>query len=321
MDKLVITGATGFLGSNLARLFLAQGASVYALVRPDSKKTNNLPQHKNFHIVHCSLSNVLDCVTEIGGADGFFHFAWGGVNREEIDSSTVQEANVSGSLDCVKAAHALGCHVFMDAGSRVEYGAADKEMSEDLDCSPLNEYGKAKLRFYQQAKPICESYGLIYYHLRFFSVYGNGDHPWSIISTLVRDLPAGKTVSLSACLHRWNFMYIEDAVRAVHALYEAGMQKQSGEWIVNIAGGDTRVLRSFVEEIHELAEKRGELAFGSFEQAKEGALSICPTLECLFKLTEGNYREQYSFREGILEMMKKEKVSPPPAVGGRKVEE
>lgn len=306
MDKIVITGATGFLGGNLADLFLEQGASVYALVRPDSKNAGNLPRHKNFHIVRCSLSDVLDCVPQIGSADAFFHFAWGGVNREEIDSPVVQEANVSGSLDCVKAAHLLGCRVFMDAGSRVEYGITDGEMSEDLNCSPVNEYGKAKLRFYHQAKPLCESFGLVYYHLRFFSVYGEGDHPWSIVSTLVRDLPEGKTVSLSACLHKWNFMYIKDAVRAVYALYQAGMHQKAGEWIVNVASHDTRVLRSFVEEVYELADRRGELMFGSFVQAKEGALSICPALDCLMELTEGKYREQYSFHEGILEMMKKE---------------
>ena len=84
----------------------------------------------------------------------------------------------------------------------------------------VNEYGKAKLSFYKQAAPLCREYGMTYFHLRFFSVYGPGDHPWSIISTLTRELPKGETVSLSACRHRWNFMYIRDAAEAVYQLHQ-----------------------------------------------------------------------------------------------------
>ena len=310
MDRIVITGATGFLGSNLARLFLEQGAQVYALVRPGSAHLGALPQHENLHLVYKSLSQVLDSVPEIKAADGFFHFAWGGVNRQEIDSPAVQEANVSGSLDCVKAAHLLGCSVFMDAGSRVEYGVTDLPMTEEMECRPVNEYGKAKLRFYREAEPLCRQYGLTYYHLRFFSVYGYGDHPWSIISTLVRDLPLGKTVSLSPCLHKWNFMYIHDAVEAVKALYETGkrerVREKKGSWCVNIASQDTRVLRCFVEEVQEIAGGRGGLEFGTFQQAKEGALSICPDVSRLKELTGDRFLERYTFRQGIKEMMKKE---------------
>ena len=62
--------------------------------------------------------------------------AWGGVNREEIDSPEVQARNVAGSLDCVEAAGRLGCRVFMDAGSRVEYGAVDGIMEEEAPAVP-----------------------------------------------------------------------------------------------------------------------------------------------------------------------------------------
>ena len=203
----------------------------------------------------------MDCVSYIKEADAFFHLAWGGVNRQEIDSPEVQAKNVAGSLDCIRAAKALNCRMFMDAGSRVEYGLTDGFMQEDIECHPVNQYGKAKWEFYQKAVPLCEELGLHYVHLRFFSVYGTGDHPWSIISTLVRELPAGNKVSLSACRHQWNFMYIDDAVEAVYELYEqlpqsadAGVKKNGlVSTIVNIASKDTRVLKDFVEEIHSIA--------------------------------------------------------------------
>lgn len=308
MTRIVITGATGFIGSNLARIFLDHGTKVFALVRPESGRRGVLPAHKNLEIVECGLENVRDCVPIIGQADAFFHLAWGGVNRQEIDSPQVQAGNVAGSLECVKAAHELGCRIFMDAGSRVEYGAVDGMMTEDMPCLPINEYGRAKLEFYQKASVLCRDLELCYYHLRFFSVYGYGDHPWSIISTLVRELRQDKTVSLSACRHSWNFMYIEDAVQAVYELYSHGCEEEEVQsLIVNIAGADTRPLRSFVEEIHEIVGRRGELDYGTFVQAKEGALSIRPDISRLGKLTRG-WKEKYTFRQGIEETIEKEEA-------------
>lgn len=308
--RIVITGATGFIGSNLARVFLEKGCEVFALVRRESKNRRALPVHEKLNIVECSLDRVQEWAPEVGRAEGFIHLAWGGVNREEIDSPEVQAENVALSLECVKGAHLLNCRVFMDGGSRVEYGPQPNGiMEENARCSPVNEYGKAKLEFYRKAAPLCRELGMNYYHLRFFSVYGKGDHPWSIISTLTRDLPLGKTVSLSACLHQWNFMYIEDAVQAVYELYRSGCESrelQSG--IVNIASSDTRPLRSFVEEIHQIAGYRGRLEYGTFVQAKEGPLSIRPDTARLKQLTGGRWQEQFTFRQGIEETMEKEEA-------------
>ena len=192
----------------------------------------------------------------------------------------------------------------MDAGSRVEYGiTSDGTMEESMECHPVNEYGKAKLAFFQQAKELCREMQMTYYHLRFFSVYGKGDHPWSIISTLTRELPEGKTVSLSACRHRWNFMDIADASRAVVELYRYSDGHRGECCAVNVASEDTRVLRDFVEEIHSLCGGRGKLEYGSFVQAKEGALSICPVNETIKRLTDGTWKEQVSFAEGIRRML------------------
>lgn len=302
--RIVMTGATGFIGSHVAKRFLDEGAEVYCLVRPESQKTDCLPVHEHLHRIPAQMDEAVECVPQIGHADAFLHFAWRGVNRQEIDSPEVQKLNIDGSLRCIEAAKLLGCQVFMDAGSRVEYGiTSDGTMEESMECHPVNEYGKAKLAFFKQAKELCREMQMTYYHLRFFSVYGKGDHPWSIISTLTREVPEGKTVSLSACRHRWNFMDIADASRAVVELYRYSDGHRGECCAVNVASEDTRVLRDFVEEIHSLCGGRGKLEYGSFVQAKEGALSICPVNETIKRLTDGTWKEQVSFAEGIRRML------------------
>ena len=54
--RIVITGATGFIGSYLAALFLREGAEVFALSRPDSPNLKALPVHENLHIVPWSMT-------------------------------------------------------------------------------------------------------------------------------------------------------------------------------------------------------------------------------------------------------------------------
>ena len=60
---------------------------------------------------------------------------------------------------------------------------------------------------------------------------------------------------------------------------------------------------TLVEEIHTLCGGRGNLEYGSFVQAKEGALSICPVNENIKKLTDGTWKEEVSFAEGIRRML------------------
>ena len=151
MERIVITGATGFLGRNLAALFLEKGYEVFAVVRPQSPNLGLLPTHPNFHLIQAPLEQTSQWESRIGRAHGFFHFAWTGVNRQEIDSPQVQARNVAMSLECLGAAFRLGCGIFMDAGSRVEYGTPNAPFREDMDCAPVNEYGRAKWEFYRKA--------------------------------------------------------------------------------------------------------------------------------------------------------------------------
>ncbi len=336
--NIFITGASGFIGSYTALLFLLLGAEVYGLIRPGSEEKAEKAldtaaavwsrKPSDYGLCNFSWEEVKPLIREhfhpvygdihdiegIGGlpdrADLVLHFAWGGVNREEIDDEAIHHRSMEASLSLVRLSKRLGTSVFMDAGSRVEYGIkADGIMEESMDCAPINAYGRNKLLFYEQASGLCRELSIEYYHLRFFSVYGRGDHPWSIISTLTRELPKGETVSLSACRHSWNFMEVRDAAYAVAELYRSSFagRLRSGSAIVNIASGDERPLKDFVEEIYELSGRKGSLSFGTFKQAKEGALSIIPSVDRLRELTDGSFYERMSFSEGIGELLKGER--------------
>lgn len=255
------------------------------------------------NIINCDLADIDNVKNNVKHIDVFLNLAWSGLQRDSIDSDLVQAENVQISLKCAQLAISLGCKVFMDAGSRAEYGCPDAPMQEDMECIPVTAYGMAKFEVYNKTMELLKSHSLTYYHLRIFSVYGIGDHPWSLISTLTHELSDGKCVSLSPCLHYWNFMHIEDAVEAMSRLAEHGMASDNIEQItVNIASKDTRRLYEFVHEIHSCTDGSGELKFGAFQQGKERMLSIIPDTKRLFSLLP-DFKERHSFREGILSIL------------------
>lgn len=303
MKKAVVTGGTGFLGRHLIDHLVECGYSVYAVVRPNSKNLSSLPCHSYVHPVFCELNDLekhMELFPE--KCDVFFHFAWGGVNREQIDSYDVHYDNIIYSLCCVRTAIKLGCAAFVDAGSRIEYGRVDGYFKEDMPCNPLVAYGRAKIEFSEQAKQLCKGTNCRFLHARIYSVYGVDDHPWSLIYTCVTKMLRNESIDLSACQHKWNFMAVEDTADLLLTLYEQmGKIPEDDNCIFNVATDDIRPLRQFVESIKRLSDSCSELRFGAFKQGSESAMSIMPDMSKVTRIF--GWQPKVTFEEGIHKMI------------------
>lgn len=303
MKNAIVTGATGFLGRNLTKLLIQRRYEVYAVVRPSSRNESYLPQSEHIHVVRselATLENNLRMFPE--KCDVFFHFAWGGVNREEIDNEQIHNRNIAQSLCCVSAAIKLGCDCFVDAGSRIEYGRCEGFFREDLQCHPLVAYGRAKIEFFRRAHQLCLGSTMKLLHARIYSVYGVDDHPWSLIYTSVNKMLRNEPISLSECKHRWNFMAVEDTADLLLTLYEQRDKIPAGDnCIFNVATDDIRPLRDFVEKIKELTHSESELQFGTFHQGAESAMSILPDMSKVKRIF--GWEPHISFEEGISRMI------------------
>ena len=293
--EIVITGGTSFIGLAVTEELLKEGNRVWTAVRPGSPNRGRLPEHENLIPVEARLSDM-DRLPELleeagwgkpsalkagslpaGGQDGpvFLHMAWDGVGSAGRSDRLVQEENIRCSLEAVKAAARLGCCRFLFSGSQAEYGICRERTGEDHPCAPVSEYGKAKLEFGRQAKELCCRLGMDYVHTRIFSVYGPGDHPWSLVSSCLRTFSQGGHMELGECTQHWNFLYIEDMARAMAALLGAPGLTAG---VYNIAGEDTRVLREFVEQMHricvpvrETSAQRGGTGVPAARRGKTGA--------------------------------------------------
>lgn len=263
--RFVITGATGFIGLQFTKTVLAGGHSVFAVCRRGSESEKRLPENPRLTVVYCEMSEYGTLSENIPGADIFVHFAWKGTTVSDRSKTDIQRENVGYAMDAIAAAFKMGCSLFVEAGSQAEYGIANGKITEDTACNPFSEYGKAKLTIKEQGFLCAGKLGIKYLHLRIFSVFGENDHPHTLIMHLLSQMQAGKPVDLSECAQKWNYLYVQDAARQIFLLsQEAYNDTKITQEVFNIASEDTRLLKEFVERIKKLLGSASTLNYGAF---------------------------------------------------------
>ena len=299
---VIVTGASGFLGLATCRRLLAEGHTVYGVLQTQSQNAHKLPVHERFFPVRYDLgTDDAPLKAAVPHADTFIHFAWAATKGDNRNDHDAHFANVDHSLALMKTAAALGCKRFIFAGSQAEYGIHFEKITEETPCTPVSEYGKAKLAFGLQGAALAPSLGLDFIHLRIFSTYGVGDHPHTLMSSCIRTFLADETMEMGDCMHTWNFLNIDDeaALIAKMATFNGTLSAEGP--IFNVASDDTRRLKEFVLEAYDLCGKRGECAFGEPQPKPEGIVQLNPSIDKAKRLL--GWAPRVTFADGVKAMI------------------
>ena len=293
------------MGRNMIKCLCDHNYHVYAIVRPDSKSINCLPNHKNVTVVYSSLDELSAHTDEFTNeCSAVYNFAWGGVDRTNLDDEKVQERNIELSVKVLEFARNIGCKVFIQAGSRSEYGLIDGKYSEDMKCEPKVAYGRAKLRFSNIASEYCAANDMQYINPRVFSVYGYDDHPWSLIYTAVNKMLKNEPMALSKCTQLWNFMDVRDLCDLMLTIFEKhSLIPENDNGIFNAATDDIRPLREYINEIRDITKSSSLLDFGAFRQTADSTYSVIPDMTKTY--TAFSWSPKITFDEGIRYMIRK----------------
>ncbi len=309
--EIVVTGATSFLARPLIGRLLGMGHRVYAVVRPGSANLGLLKRETGedprLRLIELDMDRFdrLDRLLP-GSCRIFFHFGWDGSGSENRKDAAVQQKNAENSVKALAAARRMGCRRFIFSGSQAEYGICSGEMTEETECRPVSEYGRAKLEFCRRAMRMTGEWRdsgaseLEYIHARIFSVYGPGDHAWSLVNSCLRTFAAGQTMELGDGTRMWNYLYIDDLVEGLLALAFCG---NTSGGIYNLAGDRTatRPLRDYVEEMRILCGGRGNCVYGKVPPNAEGGARLCPSIDKITAAT--GWRPAIGFEEGIRRML------------------
>ncbi len=294
MKKVVVTGATGFIGVHLVRLLVNRGYSVICIVRPGSRNIAKLPKNDNITVLPVEMSDYDKIQKEAGDIDAFYHLSWDGSRGKDRDDRQLQLKNFYAAKKAFKSAVNMNAGLFLSVGSQAECGdMGDKIVDENFPCSPVSRYGTEKLHTYEELTSMAKRSDTRFVWTRVFSLYGPYDYENSLVISTIKNLREGKPVETTLAKQYWDFLYVEDAVRAMADFIDSDL---SG--LYNLASGKSRPLRGYIEDIRTVVNPCGEIIYGAIPYPSDGKpVRFRPSIEKIKKDTGWNPRTE--FKDGI----------------------
>ncbi len=298
---VIITGATGFIGSAVLTELLSSGCEVTVLLRPGSD-TARLTSRSGFSKLVYQQMQDEATVTELrkNKPDIFIHCGWRGVGGDSRNESYQITENLPTTLASVELAASTGCSQWIGLGSQAEYGNLNCALNEDAPLRPTTLYGKAKLAAGVAALALCEARGMAGVWLRVFSTYGPDDSPNWFIPYVIRDYLAGRSPKLTKCEQLWDYLFVNDAARAVVAVANG---ITSGYF--NLGSGTAYPLRDYIEEIRTALESPLEPIYGALPYRQDQVMHLEADISRLIRITK--WHPTTSIAEGIKATIDSEK--------------
>ncbi|MBI9065663.1 MAG: SDR family oxidoreductase [Salinivirgaceae bacterium] len=178
----LVTGAAGFIGSNLVEVLLDMGYKVKALDNLSTGKKENIElfiDNSNFSFLQGDIVDLSTCIEACKGVHFVLHqAAWGSVPRSIEMPLFYEEVNIRGQLNMLEAARQCGVQKFVYASSSSVYGdEPNLPKQEGVEGNLLSPYALTKKTNEEYARLYTKLYGLDTYGLRYFNVFGKRQDP------------------------------------------------------------------------------------------------------------------------------------------------
>lgn len=292
MDKVIITGADGFVGSNTVQYFLEQGVTVLALDMGETPR--RLAEHPLLTYQQCDIADVEGMLATIpvGEYDTFIHFAWAGSAGPARVDYNLQMQNALNTVECLKAAKTLGCKRFVCAGSIMEYEVEAAIHSQGSRPGMGYIYGMGKHIAHCMCKSIAADIGIELVWPMITNAYGVGELSPRFVNTTIRKIIKGEPLQFTAATQNYDFVYVTDVAKAFYLISKNG--KPFCEYM--IGSSTARPLKEFIlEMVGSLAPEQAPL-FGNVPFT--GTNMPLDVFDTTATETDCGFKAQVSFAEG-----------------------
>jgi NAD dependent epimerase/dehydratase family. len=302
-SKFLVTGAAGFIGSNLVEALLKLGYQVRGLDNFSTGKRENIElflDNPNFEFIEGDIRNLDICMKACKDVDYVLHqAAWGSVPRSIEMPLLYEEINIRGTLNMMEAARQNNVKKFVYASSSSVYGdEPNLPKKEGIEGNLLSPYALTKRTNEEYGRLYTKLYGLDTFGLRYFNVFGRRQDPngayAAVIPKFIKQLLNDERPTINGDgKQSRDFTYIENVIeanlKACKASHEAAGQA------FNIAYGGREYLIDVYYELCKALGKNIEPIFGP-ERAgdiKHSNADISKAKKML------GYDPDYSFQDGI----------------------
>jgi len=250
--KVLLTGATGFVGRHVVASLLEHGHTVAAVGRHESKG-RQFSWFDRVQFIRCDVHRPIEGVADFfGRPDAVMHLAWPGLpnydRRAHFDETLPAECRF------LKALVEGGVRQLLVTGTCFEYGMQTGALTEKSPTAPANPYAQAKdaLRHFLQSLQSQRPFTLQW--ARLFYMHGPGQSPNSLLAQLDRAIDAGESVfNMSPGDQLRDYL----PVQTVAAYLVALLEQPFYDGVINICSGEPISVRRLVEQ--HLAARGGRL--------------------------------------------------------------
>jgi len=315
MQKILITGGAGFIGSNLCQHFLSKGYKVCCLDNFSTGYKHNIEQFfvdPNFELIEGDIRNISDCQKAIKGATYVLHqAALGSVPRSIEDPITSNDVNISGFLNMLVASRDEKIKRFVYAASSSTYGdSTELPKMEHKIGKPLSPYAVTKYANELYADVFSKIYQIETIGLRYFNVFGRKQDPngvyAAVIPLFVKSFIEHKSPIINGDgNYSRDFTYIDNVIQ-INELAMTTKNPKAINQIYNVAFGERTTLNDLTKFLKEYLSQYDskiadiEVIHGSFRKGDipHSQANIDKAKELL------NYNPKYSMKNGLKEAVR-----------------
>lgn len=287
--KVIITGATGFLGSHLVKTFLQKGHEVIIFKRSCSKidrLEDTITQLHAYDVDRCSITQPFAAHNNL---DVVIHAATSYGRKENV--SEVFEANTVFPLKLLETAVAFNVPVFINT---------DTFQNKHGNYNYLRSYAISKKHFAEWGREFALSQLIHFINMRLEHLYGTGDSETKFTEYIINDcLHDAAEIKLTPGRQRRDFVYIDDVVAAFLAVAEKAM---SGGWHqeYEVGTGKAVTIRKFAETVRCLTGAKTVLNFGALPYRENEIMKSQADIKPLKNI---GWLPKVNLQEGILKII------------------
>jgi len=257
---VLVTGAAGFIGSNLVRRLVADGHVVHAAVRPGSLawRLEGTPELRLLEL-DVGDGQAVSTAVERLKPERVFHLAAHGAYHWQTDVAEMARVNVAGTIALVDACARAGCESLVHAGTSSEYGYRDHAPAEDDAPLPNSPYAVTKAAATLYCTHAAREHRLPARTLRLYSAYGPWEEPQRLIPTLVSLALRGRLPPLVDPAIARDFVYVDDVVEA----FVAAAAGNAVSGLFNIGSGVQTTLGDLVALVRDMFALEAQPVWGA----------------------------------------------------------
>lgn len=263
-NNFLVTGATGFVGSNLVRKLVSLGQIVSVIVRDRKLNWRISDIADKVNIFECNITDPkLQEITDKIKPEYIFHLAGYGNLPYEDDIYRMVDINLKGTINLLDALSRNPFKLFINTGSSAEYGVKDRQMKESDVLMPINNYGviKSAITLYCQKEATRNNLPII--NLRLFTPYGYFEGRNRLIPDVCLSALEERPIKVSSPTHVRDFIFIEDVVNAY--IQAAKVKHNPGE-IYNIGSGIQHSVKDIVEKTLTITKSKSSVQWGAVKK-------------------------------------------------------